>query len=93
MIRFQCPACNIILQGSDTQAGTKIPCPKCGQRLQIPRPPAKRNDNVFHGFRRRFLSMKGARGPGDALIHQCAAKVVGAGLETRCSPIEPHLHP
>jgi hypothetical protein len=40
MIRFQCPACNVILQGSDAQAGNKIACPKCGQRLQIPQPPA-----------------------------------------------------
>jgi hypothetical protein len=36
MIRFACPACKSILESPDRKAGNKVPCPKCGQRLQIP---------------------------------------------------------
>jgi hypothetical protein len=36
MIRFSCPACRITLDAPDFAAGNKMPCPKCGQRLQLP---------------------------------------------------------
>jgi hypothetical protein len=38
MIRFQCPTCRKVLKAPDHGAGRKIPCPRCGQRLQIPFP-------------------------------------------------------
>ncbi|HEV3259871.1 MAG TPA: CAP domain-containing protein, partial [Gemmataceae bacterium] len=38
MFRFACPACKAILQAPEQQAGAKVACPKCGQRLQIPVP-------------------------------------------------------
>src|SRR5438105_9694668 len=36
MIHFQCPSCSVRLNVADDKAGTKGPCPKCGQRLQVP---------------------------------------------------------
>ena len=36
MIRFGCPICKSVLNGEDRKAGTKIACPKCGQRLLVP---------------------------------------------------------
>jgi hypothetical protein len=39
MIRFTCPACQTANTAPDSFAGQKGPCPKCGQRLQIPAPP------------------------------------------------------
>ena len=45
MIRFSCPRCKSVLDSPDQQAGNKIECPKCQQRLQIPLPP--RNKTVL----------------------------------------------
>ncbi len=39
MIRFACPTCNTTISAPDDKAGGKGPCPKCGQRVQIPEPP------------------------------------------------------
>ena len=39
MIRFACPACKNILQALEEHIGTKLSCPKCGRRLQVPPPP------------------------------------------------------
>jgi hypothetical protein len=47
-VRFQCPACQSVLECPERKAGEKIVCPKCGQRLQIPRPaPPQRNRTVL----------------------------------------------
>jgi hypothetical protein len=37
-IHFACPACNATMTAPDGRAGSKGPCPKCGQRLQVPNP-------------------------------------------------------
>jgi DNA-directed RNA polymerase subunit RPC12/RpoP len=39
MIRFACPGCRTPSEAAIDQAGKKIECPYCGQRLEIPRPP------------------------------------------------------
>ena len=39
MIRFLCPRCKAVLDQPENAAGTKLPCPSCGQRLQVPLPP------------------------------------------------------
>jgi Zn finger protein HypA/HybF involved in hydrogenase expression len=41
MIRFACPVCHAVLSVDGNRAGRKAPCPKCGQRLQIPSSPQK----------------------------------------------------
>jgi hypothetical protein len=38
MIRFACPVCRAVLAVPDNAIGKKGPCPKCGQRVQIPAP-------------------------------------------------------
>src|SRR5262245_22839050 len=38
MIQFVCPVCNSTLKAPPAQAGAKFPCPRCGQRLQVPTP-------------------------------------------------------
>jgi hypothetical protein len=38
MLRFGCPTCNSVIDALDHQANTKIACPKCGQRLLVPKP-------------------------------------------------------
>jgi DNA-directed RNA polymerase subunit RPC12/RpoP len=40
MIRFACPTCQSVLDSPDDSAGDKLACPRCGQRLQVPTPPA-----------------------------------------------------
>src|SRR5262245_43776739 len=45
MIRFSCPTCKKILQASLPQAGQKVACAGCGQRLQVPTP--ARNKTVL----------------------------------------------
>ena len=36
MIRFACPRCRAVLEQPDSGGGTKMTCPSCGQRLQVP---------------------------------------------------------
>jgi hypothetical protein len=48
MIRFSCPTCKKVLQGTAQQGGQKIACPGCGQRLQIPTP--RLDKTVLAGF-------------------------------------------
>lgn len=38
MIAFTCPACKSAVQRHDQEVGTKVSCPSCGQRLQVPKP-------------------------------------------------------
>ncbi len=39
MIRFACPGCKSVLAGQDEHAGKAVVCPRCGQRMRVPRPP------------------------------------------------------
>jgi ribosomal protein S27E len=39
MIRISCPRCKQVMVCKDREAGNKLHCPKCGQRLQLPIPP------------------------------------------------------
>ena len=36
MITFRCPTCQTELRAAPAQAGTKVQCPRCTQRLQVP---------------------------------------------------------
>jgi len=47
LFRFACPACQKILKTSPTNAGRKSHCPRCGQRLQVPAPPAQRKRTML----------------------------------------------
>ena len=38
-IKFNCPRCKKPLEAPAIEAGTKKPCPECGQRLQVPPAP------------------------------------------------------
>ena len=40
MIRFTCPTCSTLHQAPDDQAGAKVSCSRCAQRLRIPALPA-----------------------------------------------------
>jgi hypothetical protein len=39
MIRFACPRCKTVLERPEHESGTKLFCPGCQQRLQVPAPP------------------------------------------------------
>ena len=39
MLRFNCPHCHEMFEVPDSQAGTVLPCPLCGQEVQIPHAP------------------------------------------------------
>jgi DNA-directed RNA polymerase subunit RPC12/RpoP len=38
-VKYNCPRCKKALESPASEAGTKKPCPACGQRLQVPQPP------------------------------------------------------
>lgn len=40
MIRFACPACNTLMAAMLKESGLAVPCPNCGQKVQVPRPDA-----------------------------------------------------
>lgn len=39
MIAFSCPRCNHGVTRHESEAGSKVACPSCGQRLQVPQSP------------------------------------------------------
>jgi len=39
MIAYSCPKCRAFLTAHEVDAGKKLGCPSCGQRLQVPAPP------------------------------------------------------
>jgi hypothetical protein len=39
MLHFACPRCKFQMEAPDAEGGTKIACPNCPQRLQVPMPP------------------------------------------------------
>ena len=41
MIRYRCPKCRQLLTAHEDDAGTKLSCPYCGQRVQVPSPSKK----------------------------------------------------
>ncbi len=45
MIRFACPTCATALHGEDSDAGSKVTCFQCGQRVLVPAPDSKPADN------------------------------------------------
>lgn len=58
MIRFACPGCKRVLSGRDELAGKHVTCPKCGQRMQAPRPPqAAPKKKTRRSRRPRFASL------------------------------------
>src|SRR5688572_22842809 len=38
-IRFACPSCKQQMDANESKAGSKLFCPKCGQKIKIPQPP------------------------------------------------------
>jgi len=43
VIHYRCPACQTELVAAPAEAGTKVSCPGCGQRLRVPgRPPSNK---------------------------------------------------
>lgn len=38
MIRYRCPKCKTVLTAADSEAGSVIGCPHCGERLRVPAP-------------------------------------------------------
>jgi DNA-directed RNA polymerase subunit M/transcription elongation factor TFIIS len=38
VIRFSCPSCERVIEVGDEDAGRKMSCPTCGQRLEVPSP-------------------------------------------------------
>jgi mono/diheme cytochrome c family protein len=82
MIRFACPSCLHVYDLSDRQAGTKFRCDLCGQRLQVPAPPAGVPDvpptRVAGGSApRRRSSVAGVNAPPAAYLRLV---MVGCGL-------------
>lgn len=40
MLRYACPNCQQSLQTADQHAGSKVNCPRCGQKIRVPSLPA-----------------------------------------------------
>lgn len=47
MIAFNCPKCKIELRRQDHESGNKVPCPSCGQRLQVPQGPEQESQTIM----------------------------------------------
>jgi uncharacterized protein YkwD len=73
VIRFACPGCRRVLSGRNEQAGKIVTCPKCGQRMQAPRP-AMESARTNRAPARRLLRA------GIALIGMLLLAGVGGGI-------------
>jgi GYF domain 2 len=47
VIRFTCPRCKTILSRNDHEAGLKMSCSGCAQRVQIPQPPPRTDQTLL----------------------------------------------
>ena len=63
------------------------------QRGALLRLPAKRSDDAIHLVRRHFLTVLRAGRARNALVHQRAAEIVGAGLQTSADAFDAELDP
>ncbi len=43
MIRFSCPKCETSLKTADEKAGTKLLCPDCGEKVEVPSESSEKN--------------------------------------------------
>ncbi|GIW81563.1 MAG: hypothetical protein KatS3mg105_3370 [Gemmatales bacterium] len=66
-IHYNCPKCKTPLESPATEAGRKKPCPKCGQRLQIPYPSSSGASNLNKTLLAEETSPTGIT-PGQPLI-------------------------
>jgi DNA-directed RNA polymerase subunit RPC12/RpoP len=41
VVHYRCPSCRIPLESKDSEAGRKVQCPTCGQRMEVPWPSKK----------------------------------------------------
>lgn len=49
MITFNCASCKFSLTRADDEAGQKVLCPQCGQKLRVPQPPPPPKDKTLLG--------------------------------------------
>jgi uncharacterized protein YkwD len=84
VIRFSCPGCKRVLSGRDEQAGQAVTCPKCSQRMQIPRPEQAARERIVHPSRRPRIAGSALFG---VLLLLCAGG--GIGLWTHFFNHEP----
>ena len=63
------------------------------QRRALPGLAADALDQRIERLRLQFLAVNGARSPRDALVHQRAAQIVGAGVQAQLRTFGPHLDP
>jgi len=95
VIRFSCPTCKSVLAGRDEQAGKIVACPKCGQRIQAPRPGVHLQRDQHVSPRKSLApTSKGSRRPfafGIVLIGVLllASTAGGIWIATRSSHSEP----
>jgi glc operon protein GlcG len=92
MIAFTCPTCQFALTRADKEAGMKIECPSCGQRLKIPHPVQARFGKPARDGRNRpaLLAARGAEdGSGrgredqfDVSVHHWRRSRIGHCLST-----------
>jgi mono/diheme cytochrome c family protein/DNA-directed RNA polymerase subunit RPC12/RpoP len=58
MFQFRCPRCQSTVLACDTVAGSKMPCPTCGQRLLVPQ---LRNQTVVAEYVPELLNRESSR--------------------------------
>jgi S1-C subfamily serine protease len=64
MIQFSCPRCEALLSATDAQAGIKVACPKCNQRIQVPQPDQNKTMLGKLVFKKPAVSAPAGVGPG-----------------------------
>src|SRR5262245_60975206 len=46
---YHCPACRNLLEANHQEAGQKVQCPTCAQKIRIPPPPSRANEKTILG--------------------------------------------
>jgi DNA-directed RNA polymerase subunit RPC12/RpoP len=70
-IKYSCPRCQTPLEAPATEAGTKKPCPSCGQRLQVPAPPPPAAAAPAPGLNKTMLAGDESAPPAPPIKYNC----------------------
>jgi len=88
-LRFQCPNCKAVLEGSTKHAGSKIACLNCGQRLRVPHqlaPPPPTSKTVLAPIVGADGRVPSAVPASDAVIELPSSAIVGPAPSGKPSP-------
>jgi DNA-directed RNA polymerase subunit RPC12/RpoP len=70
-IKYTCPRCKAPLEAAASEAGTKLNCPKCSQRVQVPAAPKPEPAAAAPGLNKTMLASDESAAPRPPIKYNC----------------------